>query len=60
MSSSECDAEEKMEAREEQPWEEAKDVELAVLEPAHLAAPLKLQRRVSVNDVEVQRVMSRR
>jgi hypothetical protein len=60
VSSSECDAEEKMEAREEQPWEEAKDVELAVLEPAHLAAPHKLQRRVSVNDVEVQRVMSRR
>jgi hypothetical protein len=60
VSSSECDAEEKVEAREEQPWEEAKDVELAILQPAHLAAPHKLQRRVSVNDVEVQRVLTRR
>ena len=62
VSSSECDAEEKAEAeaREERPWEEAKDVELAVLQPAHLVAPHKLQRRVSVNDVEVQRVLTRR
>ena len=47
--------EEKVEARDEQPWEEAQDTELAVLQPVHLATPSKLQRRVSVNDVEVQR-----